>query len=53
MTKCAGARTIKEVFDGDVTRYTNPWGKTFNENETAVPCGLVAKSFFNGKFTIF
>jgi hypothetical protein len=47
-TKCQGALTIKEVFDGDKVRYTNKWKTTFKENDLAVPCGLVAKSFFNG-----
>ena len=47
---CKGATRIKEIFDGNTLRYTNQLKKTFTENDTAIPCGLVAKSLFNGKF---
>ncbi len=36
------------MFDNDTSRYKTYWNKTLKPYDYANPCGLVAKSYFNG-----
>lgn len=47
-SKCDGAKTVGEIFDFEKSRYKSLGGNDLNENSTANPCGLGAKSMFNG-----
>jgi len=47
-TRCKGALLVKEIFDFNSNRYVNPWNYTLNPDSIANPCGLAAKTFFNG-----
>jgi len=49
-SKCEGAKYVYEMFDNDTSRYFSYWGRPLNAYDYANPCGLVAKSFFNGIF---
>jgi hypothetical protein len=40
---------IKDIFGNDTSKYKTYWGKPLNGDDYANPCGLVAKSYFNGK----
>ena len=51
-TKCNGALFVKEMFDFNEKKYTNQWKFKLVPNSIASPCGLAAKSFFNGKYNI-
>lgn len=39
------------MFDNDESKYQTYWGKPLKGDDYADPCGLVAKSLFNGKDT--
>ena len=47
-TRCKGALTVNEMFDFNPKKYINPWNNTLNPNSIASPCGLAAKTYFNG-----
>jgi hypothetical protein len=49
LSRCDGALLIEEIFDYDPQRYFNKFNQNFNPKSIASPCGLVAKSYFNGK----
>jgi len=51
-SKCDGAIYMNEMFDNDTSKYKTFTGKALKANDFANPCGLVAKSFFNGKRNI-
>ena len=38
-----------EIFDNQTSKYLTYWNKTLKGDDFANPCGLHAKSFFNGK----
>ena len=48
LSRCDGALLIEEIFDYDPTRYFNKFTEPFDPKSIASPCGLVAKSYFNG-----
>ena len=37
-----------EMFDNDTSKYKSYSGYQLKVNDVANPCGLIAKSFFNG-----
>lgn len=41
---------MKEVMDGDATRYNTYTGLPMSGNDFANPCGLVAKAYFNDTY---
>lgn len=48
-SRCDGAKFVYEIFNNDSSKYITPWGKPLKGEDYANPCGLAAKSFFNGK----
>lgn len=51
-SKCDGAKFVKEIFDGDSSRYKTYTGKPLQPDDYANPCGLVAKAFFNDSYIL-
>jgi hypothetical protein len=49
---CTDALQIKDLFGNDTSKYKTYWGKPLKAEDYANPCGLIAKSFFNGKLEI-
>jgi len=49
-SRCEGAKYMKEMMDGDITRYKTYAGLPLGANDYANPCGLVAKAFFNDTY---
>jgi hypothetical protein len=47
-TKCAGAKYMSEMFDNNTSKYKTYTGLPLNGDDLANPCGLIAKSMFNG-----
>ena len=45
---CAGAQYIYQIFNNDTSKYFTKWGQPLQGNDYANPCGLIAKSMFNG-----
>lgn len=43
---------MKEVMDGDSSRFKTYTGLPLSGNDFANPCGLVAKAFFNDSYTL-
>jgi len=43
---------MKEIFNNDSSKYISITGEKLKGDDYALPCGLIAKAFFNGKFTI-
>jgi hypothetical protein len=49
-SRCEGAKLVGEIFDNfTISNITNIWGYNLSVNSISSPCGLQAKSFFNGK----
>jgi hypothetical protein len=49
-TFCNDALLNNETLFNDSSKYTSILGNSLNGSDIAFPCGLVAQSFFNGKF---
>jgi len=47
-SRCEGAQYMYEMFDNDTSKYKSYTNKTLKGEDFANPCGLIAKSFFNG-----
>ena len=50
---CNSTKFIYEMFDNDTSKYLSFTGNKLNDTSLSIPCGLVAKSFFNDTFTVF
>lgn len=51
--KCEGALTNQEMFDYNTSKYMSYGNIPLIPNNTAWPCGLSAKSYFQDKFSLF
>lgn len=49
---CGDALYNYQVLFNDTSKYVSILGNTLNDTDKAFPCGLVAQSFFNGKFNL-
>ncbi len=45
---CKGGQYIWQIFNNDTSKYKTKSGNPLKANDFANPCGLIAKSFFNG-----
>jgi hypothetical protein len=52
-TSCAEATYVREIFDGNITKYKTFTGKPLKGDDFANPCGLIAKSIFNDTYELF
>jgi hypothetical protein len=43
---------MSEMFDNDASRYYTHEGKPLVAHDIANPCGLIAKSIFNGRLLL-
>lgn len=51
-SRCEGAKLMREMMDGDSSRYKTYSGLSLNGNDYANPCGLAAKAFFNDSYIL-
>lgn len=51
-SRCEGAKLMKEMFDGDETKYKTYTNIPLKKDSYANPCGLIAKAFFTDEYQI-
>ncbi len=53
LSTCDGAKLVSEMIDNkNISTVTNQWGSSIATDSISIPCGLHAKSFFQGSIIL-